>query len=47
MKVEALLPVCSLLLNVGCTVGYAFAENWPKSAYWLGAAIINTALLFM
>jgi hypothetical protein len=45
MRLEHILPACSIALNLGCLAGYAWVHDWPRALYWVGAAIINVALL--
>jgi hypothetical protein len=46
MRYEQVAPFIGLLLNVASLIGYACAGDWHKAAYWFGAAIISSSLIF-
>jgi hypothetical protein len=47
MRWETVAPYASIALNVACFGGYTLAGQHAKSLYWVGATIINIALIMM
>jgi hypothetical protein len=46
MRWKQAAPFVSLLLNVVSIFSYAWVGDWHKTVYWIGAAVINVALVF-
>jgi Flp pilus assembly protein protease CpaA len=36
-----------IAMFVAAAIRWAFAGNWPQTGYWLAAAALNIAVLFM
>jgi hypothetical protein len=39
-------PLVSIILSVIGAIGYAFAKDWGRTAYWVSAAVLTTAVTF-
>jgi hypothetical protein len=42
-----LLMQCLVVVYVIVAVVFAYENNWPKMAYWIGAGIITSSVLVM
>ena len=44
MNYGKLLAWVSVGLSIGAAVGYGFAGDWRRVAYWISAAVLTTSV---